>query len=91
LNVQALFDNIDNVFEGVESPYTYDRATLFVKGGDSNYIREEDKDLILAKFPGAIFKTIIGASHWVHADKPDELCAVFSEFLEKECEFNINK
>ena len=91
LNVQALFDNIDNVFEGVESPYTYDHATLFVKGGDSNYIREEDKDLILAKFPGAIFKTIKGASHWVHADKPDELCAVFSEFLEKECEFNINK
>lgn len=90
LNIQSIYENVDHVFEGVSSPYTYDQAALFIKGGESNYIQEDDYDLILKQFPGATFKTIEGASHWVHADKPDELCAAFSEFLEKECEFRVD-
>ncbi len=87
LNIEGIYNNIDNVFEGIESGYTYNEPTLFIKGGVSNYIQEEDYKTIPKNFPKAEFITIEGASHWVHADKPDELCAVFSEFLEKECEF----
>lgn len=90
LNIQSIYDNIDNVFEGITSSYTFDKASLFIKGGDSGYIVDEDYDLIRKNFPNALFKTIEGASHWVHADKPDELCAVFSEFLQKECEFRLD-
>ena len=85
MNVSAIYENIENVFIGVDSPYVFDKPTLFIKGGASNYILDEDYPEIVNKFPAAQFKTIEGASHWVHADKPDELCAAFSEFLQKAC------
>ncbi len=87
LNVDAIYNNIENVFEGINSPYSSEIPALFIKGGASDYIIDEDYDLILKKFPDARFTTIENASHWVHAEKPDELCAVFSKFLEKDCEF----
>jgi len=88
MNVSSIYENIENVFVGVDSPYTYDKPALFIKGGASNYIIEDDYPAIRKKFPEARFKTIEGASHWVHADNPDELCAAFSEFLQKKCDFN---
>jgi pimeloyl-ACP methyl ester carboxylesterase len=87
MNVSSIDENMENVFAGVESPYTFDKPALFIKGGASNYILEEDVPAIKSKFPKAQFIAIDGASHWVHADKPDELCAAFSGFLEKMCEF----
>lgn len=87
MNVQSIYENIENVFVGIDSPYTFDKPSLFVKGGASDYILEEDYPAIRKKFPAARFTTIDGASHWVHADRPDELCAAFSGFLDKTCEF----
>ena len=88
LNLKSIYQNIENVFEGVELPYTSEIPVLFIKGGASDYILDEDVLLILQKFPNAIFKTIENASHWVHADAPDELCKSLSEFLQKDCEFS---
>jgi len=87
LNVDAIYNNIENVFEGIESPYTSDVPALFAKGGASDYILEEDYKMISKKFPNAQFTTIKNASHWVHADAPDELCMKFSEFLAKDCDY----
>lgn len=85
LNVQSIYDNIENVFIGVESPYTFEKPALFIKGEKSDYVLEQDFDAIQKKFPAARFSTIAAASHWVHADNPDALCAAFSEFLQKAC------
>ncbi|MBN2175817.1 MAG: alpha/beta fold hydrolase [Bacteroidales bacterium] len=85
LNAEAIYNNIENVFEGVDTPFTFEKPTLFVKGGASKYIDENDPKLILKNFPSARFKTVENASHWVHADNPGKLCEIFSEFLEKEC------
>ena len=86
---EDIYNNIENVFEGIESSLAYDNPVLFVKGGASDYILDEDYDLIKKNFPIAQFKTIKNASHWVHADAPDELCQSFSEFLNKSCDFNL--
>jgi pimeloyl-ACP methyl ester carboxylesterase len=91
MNLNSIYKNIENVFEGVELPYTSDTPALFIKGGASDYILDEDYPLILQKFPKAIFKTIENASHWVHADAPDELCKILSEFLRKDCEFSVGQ
>ncbi len=88
LNVNSIYQNVENVFEGVDLPYTSDVPALFVKGGASDYILEEDIPLILNKFPKAEFRTIENATHWVHADEPNELCKTLSEFLNKECKFS---
>jgi pimeloyl-ACP methyl ester carboxylesterase len=88
MNVSSIYTNIEHVFVAVESPYVFEKPALFVRGGASPYVREDDYPAILEKFPAATFSAIEVASHWVHADKPDELCSAFSNFLKKTCEFN---
>lgn len=85
LNIDAINHSIDSLFDGISLPGTYDGPTLFVRGDQSDYIPNEDEGLILRSFPRAVIKTIPGASHWVHADAPGELCHLLSDFLEKEC------
>lgn len=45
---------------------------LFVAGGQSNYIVEEDYDQIRKYFPLADFHVIDRAGHWIHAEAPEE-------------------
>lgn len=76
---------MDFVFEGVESSDVYEGPTLFIRGGRSDYLVDDDTPLIMKLFPSARIQTIEKASHWVHADAPTELCRLFSLFLGKEC------
>jgi len=88
LNLEAINDNLEFVSGSIDMHSTYDNPSLFIKGGLSDYIGNKDLELIQKYFPAATFRTIPGATHWVHADKPDDLCALLSDFLEKECEYN---
>jgi pimeloyl-ACP methyl ester carboxylesterase len=46
--------------------------TLFMRGGQSNYILEKDYDSIRKVFPLAAFHNIEKAGHWIHAETPKE-------------------
>lgn len=46
--------------------------TLFMRGGQSNYIIESDYDAIRKVFPLAVFHEIPKAGHWIHAEAPQE-------------------
>jgi pimeloyl-ACP methyl ester carboxylesterase len=81
INIRAISDNLENVFEAVDSPYPFEKPSLFIKAGLSDYVPDEDKKPIMKLFPKAGFETIEGASHWVHAEKPDELIRVISEYI----------
>ncbi|TXF89906.1 alpha/beta fold hydrolase [Neolewinella aurantiaca] len=59
----------------------YEEPALFIRGGNSGYVQNDDVELIDILFPQATVKTIAGAGHWVHAEKPDELFAEVSAFL----------
>ena len=48
----------------------YDNATLFLSGGESDYVQDAHRDGIKALFPKARFARIPGAGHWLHAEKP---------------------
>ena len=88
INLDAICDNIEALFlEGVPE-YQYEKACLFVRGGLSPYVNNEDIALIRHYFPAADIQCIPNATHWVHADAPDELCSILSSFLDKECNFN---
>lgn len=91
LNLQAIYENIDNIFEGVEHFNRFEKPALFVRGGKSDYIRDEDFDKIYRHFPAAEIETIAQASHWIHAEAPDELCAIISEFTGKTCEYRPSR
>jgi pimeloyl-ACP methyl ester carboxylesterase len=83
LNLAALISNLGNIMAGFdkENFLPEDCPVLFVKGELSDYIAEKDVHLIKSLFPHAEMKTIGGAGHWVHAEKPDELFNTIYEFL----------
>ena len=55
--------------------------SLFISGGKSSYVLEEDKDKIISYFPQTEFVSIEGAGHWVHAEKPVEFFEHVKDFL----------
>jgi len=87
LNLPVINQSIDNLFEGINYNAHFGRPTLFIRGGKSDYITDIDIPLIMNLFPKAEIKTIPQATHWVHADAPDELCYMLSAFLERICKF----
>jgi len=87
LNLEAINHNLEYLFDSITSNTFYPGPTLFIKGGKSDYILEEDYPQIAKLFPQAIVKTIPGASHWLHADAPEELCFLLSSFLGRDCSF----
>lgn len=60
---------------------TYTGPTLFVRGAASPYVRAEHTALIKRLFPRAEIRSVDGAGHWVHVDKPREFLALVRDFL----------
>jgi pimeloyl-ACP methyl ester carboxylesterase len=60
-------------------PYT--GPTLFLRGAESHYVRPEADAVIARLFPNAERETVAGASHWLHADKPQQVVASLKGFL----------
>jgi esterase len=89
LNLDAINQSMDLLFDGIQSQSQYSGPTLFIRGGKSDYVLDSDIPLITDLFPGAIIKTISGATHWIHADAPEELCFLLSSFLERECTYKV--
>lgn len=56
-------------------------GVLFVRGGMSDYIRDEDAELIEKIFPTAEVVTIDNASHWLHAEFPIEFIKIINDFV----------
>ena len=56
-------------------------ATLFVKGGVSDYLDAQDEPVIRNHFKEPHFKEIGGAGHWPHAEKPAQFTRICLEFL----------
>lgn len=87
LNLEAINQSMDLLFDGIRSENQYKGPTLFIRGGKSDYVTDADIPLIKSLFPKALIKTISEATHWVHADAPEELCFLLSSFLERECNY----
>ncbi|MFW6020391.1 MAG: alpha/beta fold hydrolase [Bacteroidales bacterium] len=85
LNLPVLKENLDTIVEGLSGNQQFDKPSLFVGGGKSDYIQKEDYELIPKIFPQATIKMIPEATHWLHADSPEQFCNIVSEFLNKYC------
>ena len=80
MNLPVLYENYDNICAAVTGT-PFKNPTLFVRGGNSNYILDADWDFIKTLFPAAQLETIADAGHWVHAQKPNELFEMLKNFL----------
>lgn len=80
-NLPAISMNVDAMYDGVFYSVKFERPALFIRGGQSDYILEEDVPAIMQNFPNAVVKTIPAGTHWVHADEPEEFYRMVVEFL----------
>jgi pimeloyl-ACP methyl ester carboxylesterase len=81
LNLPVLNANLPLMFGGIESLALFTKPVLFIRGGLSDYIRENDIEIIRKNFPEAVIKTLVSAGHWVHADAPEEFYRIVMDFL----------
>jgi esterase len=71
INIGGIEKNLDQLFDGIETIEKFEKPTLFVKGGASDYILLEDYNQIRYNFPNAEIITIADASHWIHVEAPE--------------------
>jgi len=71
-NLNAISQNISNVGEGLNNDANCSVPTLFIKGENSNYINDDDEDLIFKHFTNVEIQTMDQAGHWLHAEKPQK-------------------
>ncbi len=85
INLPVLKESLSNVIVGLESEFDelglFENPVLFVRGGSSLYIQAEDVEMIKGLFKQVEIQTIDKASHWVHAEKKDEILDVVKQFL----------
>jgi esterase len=81
LNLTALNENLPLIFDNLSDEKQFPGSVLFIRGGLSDYIVDEDLDEILKKFPRAELSTVPNATHWVHADAPEEFYKILNGFL----------
>ncbi len=83
ININAIEDNLNFIFDSIKSSSAFTKPSLFIRGGKSDYIRRQDEKIIKELFPNSKIVTIEGASHWVHAEAPDKFFEITYDFLEK--------
>ena len=79
-NISGLFNNYKDILDDITFDQKISNDVLFVKGGLSNYIKNDDLEW-LKHFDSAIVEEISQAGHWVHADQPEALLTTVKEFL----------
>ena len=80
-NLQAISYHVDSMYDGVFYSTRFDKPALFIRGGKSDYVLDEDFPAIYQNFPQASVATIEQGTHWVHADEPGEFYRILVEFL----------
>jgi esterase len=81
MNLKALHENYQEIIAVPEWEGSFGKPTLFVRGGNSDYIVPADYRGIKKYFPSAELATAAGAGHWVHAQAPDIFERMVCDFL----------
>ena len=76
MNIDVLLDQIENItsFKLDEDDMygSYKGKTYLIRGGDSEFVKDEDVESIKDKFANCKVMTVDGASHYLHMDKQQE-------------------
>jgi len=87
INVPVLQNYLLSIVSDVNADFFESRLpifnypVLFVKGALSEYISSADEFDIKRIYPEVRFCSINGATHYLHAEKPDEFIAAFLDFI----------
>ncbi|MFM4824024.1 alpha/beta fold hydrolase [Aeromonas bivalvium] len=80
-NVPALERNYANIMGWPDADARFEGPTLFIKGGESDYMLPAYTETVMAQFPAAKARVIAGTGHWLHAEKPVLFNKLVVDFL----------
>jgi pimeloyl-ACP methyl ester carboxylesterase len=80
-NLPVFNSKIEEIGKALPSQAIFQKPTLFIRGGNSNYILDADFEAIKLHFSQAIFETIPNAGHWLHAENPKLFFEITLNFL----------
>jgi pimeloyl-ACP methyl ester carboxylesterase len=78
---EGIIENIAYMGHAVKKYNTFTKPTIFIRGGKSKFITENDYSIIADYYPQATIQVIPNAGHWVHADEPVEFMKQILTFL----------
>ncbi len=83
INLDAIQANIDALmdFPDDHRNMQYQKSVLFLKGEKSDYINHQYERQIFKIFPNALFITVAGAGHWLHAENPGFVVNEIRKFI----------
>jgi pimeloyl-ACP methyl ester carboxylesterase len=82
MNLPALWQHYADIMADIPARADiFENSTLFIRGGNSHYVSDGDFQAALSRFPHAQLVTVENAGHWVHADKPNELMEIITNFI----------
>ncbi len=80
-NLAVFNKKIDQIGTALPNENHFDKPTLFIRGGNSNYILDDDLVQIKKQFPKCQLETIPDVGHWLHAENPKLFFEKSSAFL----------
>lgn len=80
-NLPVFNSKTDQIGNALPETALFEKPTLFVRGGNSSYIREKDYAGIQHHFPKATIETISNTGHWLHAENPKAFYELTDSFL----------
>ena len=80
-NLNVLSDQINEIGVALPKDAVFEKPTLFIRGGNSNYILNSDRDELKIHFPKMILETIPNVGHWLHAENPKLFIDITINFL----------
>jgi esterase len=80
-NLPVIIKDIESLMAPVLEDVEFTKPVLFIKGGRSDFITDEDMKHIFRYFPNAKVYTIANADHWVHVEEPELFLEEVNAFL----------
>ncbi len=80
-NLPVFNEKIEEIGVPLPSELVFEKLTLFIRGGNSNYILDSDVENIAVHFPLMKLETIPNAGHWLHAENPALFYQMVISFL----------
>lgn len=81
MNLTGLISAYPDIIGWPFAHQQYQGPCFMIRGGDSDYVKAEHRESILAQFPNITAKTLYGTGHWLHAQKPEIFNRLIGEFL----------
>jgi len=80
-NLAVFNKKIEEIGKPLPEKAVLNKPTLFIRGGNSNYILDDDFETIKNHFPNSSTETIPNVGHWLHAENPQLFYELTSSFL----------